>query len=177
MDVWGLGYAPTCCWMSKNLKKASGYINDSTSSLQELLPEITNDKCTLDKPTFISIYFYARACCWCLMMMMILAMIMIPKYSLSAVDFATRYSIRYSDFSSQPYSNPTRSQKTLLAGPWSQLTSVQEKRDICIGDDCWHYKRYWFTLSCKDLGWSVTGQTNATIVTPFLTIFNYFWPF
>ena len=30
--------------------------------------------------------------------MMKLAMIMVSKYSLSAVDFATRYSTRYSDF-------------------------------------------------------------------------------
>ena len=51
-----------------------------------------------------------------MMMMMILAMIMISKYSLSAADFATRYSTRYSDFLSQPYSNPTRNQKALLAG-------------------------------------------------------------
>ena len=54
--------------------------------------------------------------------MMILAMIMIFKCLLSAIDFATRYSTRYSDFLSQPYSNPTRSQKTLLAGAWSQGT-------------------------------------------------------
>ena len=54
-----------------------------------------------------------------IMMMMILATIMIPKYSLPAIDFATRYSTRYSDFLSQPYSNPTRNQKTLLAGPCS----------------------------------------------------------
>ena len=53
------------------------------------------------------------------MMMMILAMIMIFKCLLSAIDFATRYSTRYSDFLSQPYSNPTRSQKTLLAGACS----------------------------------------------------------
>ena len=52
------------------------------------------------------------------MMMMILAMIMIFKCLLSAIDFATRYSTRYSDFLSQPYSNPTRSQKALLAGAW-----------------------------------------------------------
>ena len=50
------------------------------------------------------------------MMMMILAMIMMFKCSFSAIDFATRYPTRYSDFLSQPYSNPTRSQKTLLAG-------------------------------------------------------------
>ena len=53
-----------------------------------------------------------------MMMMMILAMIMIFKCLLSAIDFATRYSTRYSDFLSQPYSNPTRSQKPLLAGAW-----------------------------------------------------------
>ena len=51
--------------------------------------------------------------------MMILAMIMIFKCLLSAIDFATRYSTRYSDFLSQPYSNPTRSQITLLAGACS----------------------------------------------------------
>ena len=46
-----------------------------------------------------------------MMMMMILAVIMIFKCLLLAIDFATCYSTRYSDFSSQPYSNPTRSQK------------------------------------------------------------------
>ena len=50
-------------------------------------------------------------------MMMILAMIIIFNHLLSAIDFATRYSTRYSDFLPQPYSNPTRSQKALLAGP------------------------------------------------------------
>ena len=52
-----------------------------------------------------------------IMMVMIMAMIMISKYLLPAIDFATRYS----DFLSQPYSNPTRSQKTLLAGAWSRV--------------------------------------------------------
>ena len=49
------------------------------------------------------------------MMMMILAMIMIFKCLLRAIDFATRYSTRYSDFFFttllEPYSeskNPTR---------------------------------------------------------------------
>ena len=42
----------------------------------------------------------------------------ISKYLLSAVDFATRYSTRYSDFLLQPYSNPTRSQKSLLVCAW-----------------------------------------------------------
>ena len=40
----------------------------------------------------------------------------ITKYSLPTTDFATRYSTRYSDFLVQPYSNPTRSQKSLLVG-------------------------------------------------------------
>ena len=44
----------------------------------------------------------------------ITAVMIITKYSLPTVDFATRYSTRYSDFLLQPYSNPTRSQKTLL---------------------------------------------------------------
>ena len=48
-------------------------------------------------------------------------MIMIIKCLLPAIDSANRYSTRYSDFLSQPYSNPTRSHKTLLAGPWSQV--------------------------------------------------------
>ena len=47
-------------------------------------------------------------------MTIISAMIIITKYSLPTIDFATRYSTRYSDFLLQPYSNPTRSQKTLL---------------------------------------------------------------
>ena len=52
------------------------------------------------------------------MMMMILKMITMFKCLFSAIGFATCYSTRYSDFLSQPYSNPTRSQKTLLAGAW-----------------------------------------------------------
>ena len=35
----------------------------------------------------------------------------ITKYSLPTIEFATRYSTRYSDFWLQPYSNPTRSKK------------------------------------------------------------------
>ena len=31
----------------------------SVSSLQELFAELRNDKCTFDKPTFISLYFYS----------------------------------------------------------------------------------------------------------------------
>ena len=52
----------------------------------------------------------------------ITAVMIITKYSLPTVDFATRYSTRYSDFLLQPYSNPTRSQKRLLVGPWSSST-------------------------------------------------------
>ena len=48
-------------WKSQ---KSGEYKDNSTPSLQELLAELTNDKCTLDKPTFISIYFYACAW-WC----------------------------------------------------------------------------------------------------------------
>ena len=43
--------------------------------------------------------------------MMILAIIMISKCLLPAIDFATCYTICYSDLLSQPYSNPTRSKK------------------------------------------------------------------
>ena len=50
------------------------------------------------------------------MMALISAMMIITKYSLPTTDFATRYSTRYSDFLLQPYSNPTRSQKSLLVG-------------------------------------------------------------
>ena len=52
---------------------------------------------------------------------------MMFKCLFSAIDFATRYSTRYSDFLSQPNSNPTRSKKTLLAGAWSQLTPLSAK--------------------------------------------------
>ena len=48
------------------------------------------------------------------MMTMISAMMIVTKYSLPTIDFATRYSTRYSDFLLQPYSNPTRSKKSLL---------------------------------------------------------------
>ena len=47
-----------------------------------------------------------------MMMTMISAMMIITKYSLPTIDFATRYATRYSDFLLQPYSNPTRSKKT-----------------------------------------------------------------
>ena len=50
------------------------------------------------------------------MMTLISAMMIITKCSLPTTDFATRYSTRYSDFLLQPYSNPTRSQKSLLVG-------------------------------------------------------------
>ena len=53
---------------------------------------------------------------WMVMMTMISAMMIITKYSLPTIDFATRYSARYSDFLLQPYSNPTRSQQVLLVG-------------------------------------------------------------
>ena len=53
------------------------------------------------------------------MIRIITAVMIITKYSLPTVDFATRYSTRYSDFLLQPYSNPTRSQKRLLVGAWS----------------------------------------------------------
>ena len=46
----------------------------------------------------------------------ITVVMIITEYSLPTVDFATRYSTRYSDFLLQPYSNPTRSQKRLLVG-------------------------------------------------------------
>ena len=51
------------------------------------------------------------------MIRIITAVMIIAKYSLPTIDFATRYSTRYSDFLLQPYSNPTRSQKRLLVGP------------------------------------------------------------
>ena len=50
------------------------------------------------------------------MMTMISAMMIVTKYSLPTIDFATRYSTRYSDFLLQPDSNPTRSKKSLLVG-------------------------------------------------------------
>ena len=67
-----------------------------------------------------------------IMMMMISAMILMLKCFLSAIDFATVYSTRYSDFLSQPYSNPTRSQKTLLAGAWSWYTCVWCSNEWCM---------------------------------------------
>ena len=42
------------------------------------------------------------------MIRIITAVTIIAKYSLPTIDFATRYSTRYSDFFLQPYSNPTR---------------------------------------------------------------------
>ena len=50
---------------------------------------------------------------------MMLLTITMTKYSLPIMDFATRYSTRYSDFLLQPYLNPTRSLNSLLAGAWS----------------------------------------------------------
>ena len=68
------------------------------------------------------------------MIRIITVVMIITKYSLPTVDFATRYSTRYSDFLLQPYSNPTRSQKRLLVGaclPTNQLTWVGA-RDTCV---------------------------------------------
>ena len=63
-------------------------------------------------------------------MMMLLAMIMIIKCLLPAIDFATRYSTRYSDFSSQPYLNPTRSKKKPTR--WGLLMNgVPKKKVVC----------------------------------------------
>ena len=45
------------------------------------------------------------------MMTLISAMMIITKYPLPTVDFATCYSTRYSSFLLQPYLNPTRSKK------------------------------------------------------------------
>ena len=50
------------------------------------------------------------------MIRIITAVMIITKYSLPTVNFATRYSTRYSDFLLQPYSIPTRSLNCLLAG-------------------------------------------------------------
>ena len=52
-----------------------------------------------------------------IMMMMILAMIMIFKCLLLAIDFATCYSTRYLDFLSQPYSNLFEVKKAYWLGP------------------------------------------------------------
>ena len=58
------------------------------------------------------------------------------KCLFSAIDFATRYSTRYSDFLSQPYSNPTRSQKALLAGAWLGGQSKIQKQ-VFFGTPYW----------------------------------------
>ena len=66
------------------------------------------------------------------MMTIISAMIIITKYSLPTIDFATRYSTRYSDFLLQPYSNPTRSKKSLLVGAWSSVMLIIKVRKVLI---------------------------------------------
>ena len=55
------------------------------------------------------------------MMTMISAMTIITKYSLPTINFASGYSTRYSDFLLQPYSNPTRSKKSLLVCACSSI--------------------------------------------------------
>ena len=75
------------------------------------------------------------------MMTMISAMMIVTKYSLPTIDFATRYSTRYSNFLVQPDSNPTQSKKSLLVcacswaggkfyGHWSKKFG-SSKKDIC----------------------------------------------
>ena len=64
------------------------------------------------------------------MIRIITAVMIIAKYSLPTIDFATRYSTRYSDFLLQPYSNPTRSQKRLLAGACPQIYKTKVKSYI-----------------------------------------------
>ena len=61
-----------------------------------------------------------------MMMTMTSAMMIVTKYSLPTINFATRYSTRYSDFLLQPYSKPTRSKKSLLAGTcfWAVLRAA-----------------------------------------------------
>ena len=58
LGMWVRSAVAWCVWKSE---KMAGCI----SSLQELLGKLTNDKCTFDKPTFISIYFYVCAWWWC----------------------------------------------------------------------------------------------------------------
>ena len=76
-----------------------------------------------------------------MMMTMISTMMIVTKYSLPTIDFATRYSTRYSDFLVQPDSNPTQSKKSLLVcacswaggkfyGHWSKKFG-SSKKDIC----------------------------------------------
>ena len=55
------------------------------------------------------------------MIRIITSVMIITKYSLLTVNAATRYFTRYSDFVLQPYSNPTRSKKRLLADAWSLI--------------------------------------------------------
>ena len=98
------------------------------------------------------------------MMMMILAMILMFKCLLSAIDFATRYSTRYSDFLSQPYSNPTRSQKALLAGaclrvtfpgqflPVNQPKCRSRKSDLSIKKICFPSDPFFKTVEIKEIG-------------------------
>ena len=61
IDIKGRGYAPPWHGMSENQKKWPEICILASSSLQELFVELINDKCTFDKPTFISIYFYVCA--------------------------------------------------------------------------------------------------------------------
>ena len=58
-------------------------------------------------------------------MTIISAMMIITKYSLPTIDFATRYSTRYSDFLLQPYSNPTRSKRSLLVCAWLKVIDIE----------------------------------------------------
>ena len=64
------------------------------------------------------------------MIRIITVVMIITKYSLPTVDFATRYSTRYSDFLLQPYSNSTRSKKKptrLCLTPTEKLESKHIK--------------------------------------------------
>ena len=52
--------------------------------------------------------------------------IAMTEYSMPTIDFATHFSTRYSDFLLQPYSNPARSQNSLLTTSKDKKTKRQK---------------------------------------------------
>ena len=102
-------------------RPASQYYSLMDTALVEILSFISSLSSATSKTEihFQHINFFMMLLTIIITMVMIriiTAVMIIAKYSLPTIDFATRYSTRYSDFLLQPYSNPTRSQKRLLVG-------------------------------------------------------------
>ena len=67
------------------------------------------------------------------MMTILSAMTIVTKYSLPTIDFATRYSTRYSDFLLQPYSKGKKPTRLCLAGiQWNIHVYIHVLRNVYL---------------------------------------------